>query len=112
MAAAARVVYRNDDTPLSRKLPAAVNLLSHGVSLLDMLAFGSVAVFSALTSPKRKRGEHKPEAQARGHTSPKREREDKVSTTPDLTPAVAPASQDWEARLAELAYESVKQSHI
>src|SRR5947209_2752515 len=30
----------------------------------------------------------------------------------DLTPAVAPAAQAWDARLAKLSYESVKASHI
>src|SRR5262249_57432959 len=40
LAAAARTVYANDDTPLTLKLPRAVDHLTRQVSLFDLLPLG------------------------------------------------------------------------
>jgi alkylation response protein AidB-like acyl-CoA dehydrogenase/electron transfer flavoprotein alpha/beta subunit/ferredoxin-like protein FixX len=107
VAAAARIVYCNDKVPLSRKLPAATRLLTRHVSLLDfarLLGHGlRLGADWALGRLSRKR----PEAgDAAAHYFAR------ARQTADLTPAVASASPAWDARLAQLSYDTVKDSHI
>jgi alkylation response protein AidB-like acyl-CoA dehydrogenase/flavin-dependent dehydrogenase/ferredoxin-like protein FixX len=107
VAAAARIVYRNDAVPLSRKLPAATRLLTRHVSLLD---------FARLLGQGIRLGTE----WALGRTSHKRPQTSAVAAdyfsrarkTADLTPAIANASPAWDARLAQLNYDTVKDSHI
>ena len=105
IAAAAGTVYRNDTVPLAKKLPAATRLLTRHVNLMDFARALGLALTAAL-----RRGlgrEQRPIAaeeitdyfQAAGAAT-------------DLTPATANATQAWEARLAQLSYETVKASHI
>src|SRR5262249_5536612 len=50
LAAAARLVYVNDDTPLEKKLPAAINLLVRQINLVDLLAVGSIGLATLVWS--------------------------------------------------------------
>lgn len=117
LAAAARKMYANDLAPLEDKLPAITRLLAKQINLLDLLAAGFIglaalvsAVFVAgwdrLLGLFGKRG---PNRFLRGlyrrYTLATRQ-------ATDLTPVVTPAAQNWEARLARLAYHTEKTSHI
>src|SRR5262249_15129353 len=48
LAAAARRVYANDDTPLSAKLPGAVQLMLRQINVLDLVAGGGFALATGL----------------------------------------------------------------
>jgi len=116
LAAAARKVYANDDTPLRDKLPEVMQLLNRQANILDLMALGGFAVATgvcaALVSlwdrirefyagrrvPKPLRGFYRPYARA-------------AQEATDLTRTAA-AAQNWEARLGQLAYQTVKASHI
>ncbi len=119
LAAAARHVYTNDDTPLAAKLPRGVRLLARQVNMLDLMAAGTFALATGITAAsvlmmdrvreffrgrgrrlvKPLRGFYRPYARA-------------VRQATDLTPVLAAAAQHWEARLGRLAYHTVKASHI
>jgi electron transfer flavoprotein-quinone oxidoreductase len=108
IAGAARVVYCNDTTPLSQKLPAATRLLTGHVSLADFgqaLGFGLWAGVQRIVQKLRRKGEPQLADEARGYFQ-------SAGTTTDMTPLAANATQAWEARLAQLSYETVKSSHI
>ena len=103
IAAAARIVYCNDAVPLACKLAAATRVVVRYVSLADfarLLGLGLVAGTQALLSRKRKQGEV-----ATAYFERSRQ-------TTDLTPATTAAVQAWDARLAQLTYDTVKPSHI
>jgi electron transfer flavoprotein-quinone oxidoreductase len=117
LASAARRVYSNDTVPLATKLPSALKLLAKQVNLLDFLGAACLAAaggaFSALLVAwdrlrkvfrrglpvKLSPGLYPPYAEAARQTT-------------DLTAALASATQHWETRLAQLAYQTVKESHI
>jgi alkylation response protein AidB-like acyl-CoA dehydrogenase/flavin-dependent dehydrogenase/electron transfer flavoprotein alpha subunit/ferredoxin-like protein FixX len=115
LASAARKVYSNDDTPLSTKLPDTSQLLLRQINMLDVLATAAFLLAAVLTGAlsagwdrflglfRRRRslprGLYPRYALAAGRAG-------------DLTPLLAPAGQQWEARLAQLAYQTVKASHI
>ncbi len=107
LAAAARVVYANDDTPLSQKLPRAVELLTRQVSLIDLfqlMGFGLPGAFMAALERWRGRGA--------ATDGPHADYALAAAKASDLTPALGPAAQHWEARLAQLGYDTARQSHI
>src|SRR5262249_32156740 len=117
LASAARRVYRNDDTPLSLKLPGSVDLLVKQINMLDLLGGGTLALAAAvcgsiLAGWGRRRQllpRRRPIKKAVG-IYPRYEQAARQAG--DLTGALAAARQNWDARLGQLAYESVKASHI
>ncbi len=117
LAAAARRVYSNDDTPLAEKLPKTVNLLLNQINILDLLATAGFALAAAvgggwLAAVGRflDRYRSRPADQAPKGIYPRYAAA--ATRAGDLTPAVASAAQQWDARLAKLSYDTVKASHI
>jgi electron transfer flavoprotein-quinone oxidoreductase len=121
LASAARLIYQNDETPLADKLPRAVHLLIKQVNFFDLLtgvflaAAASVSgtVLSGWDRLRRRLGWRKGQAEDNGE--PKGLYADyarSAGRAADLTPALQPAAQVWDARLARLQYDSVKASHI
>jgi alkylation response protein AidB-like acyl-CoA dehydrogenase/flavin-dependent dehydrogenase/ferredoxin-like protein FixX len=102
VAAAASVVYRNDATPLAKKLPTATRLLTGHVSLMDLIRALGLGLVAALQWLRPARN-GKPETEEYFRTA---------QAATDLTSATANATAAWEARLAQLSYETVKESHI
>lgn len=117
LAAASRLVYRNDTTPLSVKLPGAVQLLLQQINLVDLLGGIVLGVGAVVTGGAqmgwdrflgllRRRGPSElPKGLYPRYAFAAR-------TTTDLTDTVPAAQQHWEGRLATLTYETVKASHI
>jgi alkylation response protein AidB-like acyl-CoA dehydrogenase/flavin-dependent dehydrogenase/electron transfer flavoprotein alpha subunit/ferredoxin-like protein FixX len=115
--AAARRVYSNDAAPLQDKLPSTARLLMRQVNTLDLLMAGmvvmAIGVFGALLTGWDRfwdwifpaRADRPPRGLYRRYAHSAR-------TAGDLTPLAAPAAQQWEARLAELSYQTVATSHI
>ncbi|HEV3204436.1 MAG TPA: hypothetical protein VGY77_08640, partial [Gemmataceae bacterium] len=117
LAAAARKIYANDDTPLVDKLPGVMRLLNRQANILDLMALGSFALATGVCAgmvglwdrirematgrrvQKPLRGFYRPYARA-------------AQQAADLTPTLASAAQNWESRLGQLAYQTVKTSHI
>jgi alkylation response protein AidB-like acyl-CoA dehydrogenase/flavin-dependent dehydrogenase/electron transfer flavoprotein alpha subunit/ferredoxin-like protein FixX len=130
LAAAARRVYSNDDTPLADKLPTVLRLLTRQVNMLDLLmaiwlALATVAWAGVVAGWERllaflgviTRG-LTPRVLLRGLTRSRRRAGSlyrwytrTVSQVADMTRVAAPAAA-WEARLGQLAYQTVKASHI
>jgi electron transfer flavoprotein-quinone oxidoreductase len=107
IAAAASIVYRNDTQPLAKKLPAVTKLLASQVSLLDFVRAAGLGLLAAAEWGLGKlRG-----TQAIGD-DPTADYFKVARRTSDLTPAAASDTQAWDARLAQLAYDTVKTSHI
>jgi alkylation response protein AidB-like acyl-CoA dehydrogenase/flavin-dependent dehydrogenase/electron transfer flavoprotein alpha/beta subunit/ferredoxin-like protein FixX len=114
---AARRVYSNDDRPLFDKLPSTFQLLMRQVNMLDLFAAGILAFATAFTGLlltgwdrlwnllDRKRAFRPPRGLYRqyAHAS---------NRAGDLTTVAAPAAAQWEARLARLAYDTARTSHI
>jgi electron transfer flavoprotein-quinone oxidoreductase len=117
LASAARRVYHNDCVPLSAKLPEASRLLLRQINVLDLLAAGGIAfagtlhgsVLTAWDSLKRTLRRGRPVRTPRG-IYPRYALA--VQKATDLTPAVGPAAQTWDARLGQLAYHTERSSHI
>ncbi len=117
LASAARRIYRNDETPLAMKLPGTVQLLFKQVNMLDLLAAGALGIAAGVTGSflagwgrvRQLFPQRRPTRSAKG-VYPRYELA--ARQTLDLTPALAPAQQTWEGRLGQLAYQSVKASHI
>lgn len=114
LAASAQRVYVNNETPLYEKLPAAFGLMVRQMNALDLLAAGGIALAAGITGTLLVGWEKLLGLFGKRSTSgglyPTYARA--ARRTADLTPAVAPAAAQWEARLAQLAYQSVKSSHI
>jgi electron transfer flavoprotein-quinone oxidoreductase len=116
LAAAARRVYANDEEPLAIKLKSSTALLVRQVNMLDVLAAGALGLFAGLFAAflagwsycwslvTRRSGPILSKLIQRY--------EQRVRQTTDLTGTVAAAGQHWESRLGQLAYQSVKESHI
>ncbi len=119
LAAAARRVYTNDGEPLGDKLPAAVRLLVKQVNLVDLLRAGGLGLAAAVSTAvvlgwgrvRRLLGGRRDEGGAVDQ-GPYADYVRAAGRAADMTPATVGALQEWEARLATLAYESVKESHI
>jgi alkylation response protein AidB-like acyl-CoA dehydrogenase/flavin-dependent dehydrogenase/ferredoxin-like protein FixX len=117
LASAARLIYQNDERPLEEKLAGAVRLLIRQVNLFDAFALMSLGLVAALSSGalvvwqkflgliRRRRPGAAPKGLYPRYASAARQ-------ATDLTPWVTPAAQHWESRLAHLAYQTVKSSHI
>src|SRR5262249_24455662 len=114
---AARKVYTNDRTPLLDKLPGASRLLVRQVNMLDLLAavcLGEAAGFTALwlTGWDRLRDLMRWRRLGRPPPPPYPRYALAARRATDLTPVVAAAAPNWEARLGQLSYQTVKASHI
>lgn len=117
LASAARRVYANDQEPLAYKLNAAIRLLVRQVNMLDLfgaMLIGAAALFTGVWSVCWDRllrlfRLRAPGRQQRGLYPRYTEAARKAT---DLTPRLAAAAQHWEDRLGQLAYQSVKTSHI
>ncbi len=117
LASAARSVYRNDDVPLSAKLPRASRLLLQQINMLDVVVAAAVALAAGIGGCfltlwdrfvhlfHRPRQGKPPRGLYRRYASA-------VRQATDLTPALIPAAQHADARLAQLAYDNIKASHI
>jgi alkylation response protein AidB-like acyl-CoA dehydrogenase/flavin-dependent dehydrogenase/electron transfer flavoprotein alpha subunit/electron transfer flavoprotein alpha/beta subunit/ferredoxin-like protein FixX len=116
LGAAARKVYANDQTPLFDKLPAAFGLMTRQVNMLDLVTAGAVGLgagitgtiligFSKFVGLFRRRPSLAPRGLYPRYALAARQ-------AADLTPVVATAATNWEARLAQLAYHTTKTSHI
>jgi electron transfer flavoprotein-quinone oxidoreductase len=117
LASAAKTVYANDATPLSVKLSSAVQLLFKQVNILDVLTTALLSLAAALTSAVLTTWDRLGRFFRRGKPGPGPRgiyagyaRSLRKAT--DLTPVVTPAAQHWEERLGQLAYDTVKPSHI
>jgi electron transfer flavoprotein-quinone oxidoreductase len=117
LASAARRIYTNDDTPLPTKLPYASQLFLRQINMLDLLGGAVIAFAAGLTSGfmagwDRFLGLIRLSRPGRlpGGLYPRYAAAARQAT--DLTPLVAPAAQNWEARLARLSYHTAKRSHI
>jgi electron transfer flavoprotein-quinone oxidoreductase len=117
LASAARRVYANDGTPLATKLPWASRLLLRQVNVLDLFVLVMLLIAAGmsgllLTAWGRLLNlfhRHRAE-EPRGRLYPRY-----VSATREaleLARADTPARQDWDDRLAQLAYHTAKGSHI
>ncbi len=120
LASAAKIVYSNNDVPLSRKLPQALQLLKRQINLWDVLQAGVLAVLGGLSTGFmiawdrfRKGGgddsvvEDDPQKDELAFRYSAR-----VKSAGDLTQHLAGSTQKWEARLAHLEYNTIKESHI
>jgi electron transfer flavoprotein-quinone oxidoreductase len=116
LASAAGRVYRNDDVPLSAKLPDASQLMLRQLNILDLLAsiglgvatFISGCVLAAWSAViQRLAGKRRAESSG---IYPRYARATRRAT--DLTRVVPAAALHWDERLGRLAYETVKASHI
>jgi electron transfer flavoprotein-quinone oxidoreductase len=117
LASAARTVYANDAAPLAGKLQSAVQLLVKQVNVLDLIGAVCVSMAAGVSSAllntldrlrglfRRRRGPRPLKGIYQGY-------ERAVRQATDLTPALAGAAQHWEERLGQLAYETVRPSHI
>jgi alkylation response protein AidB-like acyl-CoA dehydrogenase/flavin-dependent dehydrogenase/electron transfer flavoprotein alpha subunit/electron transfer flavoprotein alpha/beta subunit/ferredoxin-like protein FixX len=115
LAAAARSVYTNNTTPLAAKLPGMVKLLLHQVNVLDVVAVGAIALATGISASLMKlsdRLRRRRRLFSTGLSSLYRAYAEDARRATDLTTAVAPAAQNWEARLGRLPYQTVKASHI
>src|SRR5262249_8975212 len=118
LASAARVVYRNDRTPLGEKLPAAVGLLVRQINVLDLLNAALLSLAAGVSGAllvgwDRLRGLFGRRPRQPGSEKGLYGRYAAAARrATDMTPVVAPAAQGWEARLAPLAYGTARASHI
>lgn len=117
LGAAAQRVYSNDHVSLEDKLPEAIRLLVRQINLFDVIIAGTIGMAACFTgaliiawtrflrlfgwrrSGKPPRGIYHRYALA-------------ASQVADMTPLLTAAAQRWEGRLARLAYNSAKKSHI
>lgn len=117
LAAAARQVYANDDTPLAVKLPRTTNLLLKQLNILDLLATAGFALAAAVAGGWLAvagrfldRFRHRlPDQLPRG-IYPRYAAA--AARAGELTAAAVPAAQAWDARLAQLSYDTERASHI
>jgi electron transfer flavoprotein-quinone oxidoreductase len=117
LASAAQRVYTNDDQPLPDKLTESVRLMIRQVNILDLAGASLVALaagasggwLSVWDRVRRMLGRGRSRKAPRG-LYPRYALAARQAT--DLTPLVAPAAQNWEGRLGQLEYQSVKASHI
>jgi alkylation response protein AidB-like acyl-CoA dehydrogenase/flavin-dependent dehydrogenase/electron transfer flavoprotein alpha subunit/electron transfer flavoprotein alpha/beta subunit/ferredoxin-like protein FixX len=116
LASAAGRVYRNDDVPLSAKLPEASQVMVRQLNILDLAAAMGlglaafitgtlVAGWSGFVGWLRGGRRHQPRGLYPRYAVTAR-------AVGDMTPLVNGAAQRWDERLGSLAYETVKASHI
>jgi electron transfer flavoprotein-quinone oxidoreductase len=117
LAAAAGRVYANDAVPLRDKLPSTFRILVRQVNMLDLMAAGGIAFATALTAVFMAGLDRFIAIFRRGRLSPAprglyRRYAQSVERIGDMSALAATAAQNWDARLGQLAYQTVKESHI
>lgn len=117
LASVARHMYANEPAPLASRLPDATRLLLRQVNVLDLFAAGVLGVAAGLTGMAlvcwdRFRGLFPGRSHDRRARGLYQHYASSVRQTTDLTPAAAAAGPRWEERLATLAYQPVKASHV
>src|SRR5262249_35886263 len=117
LAAAARKVYTNDDTPLLDKLPGVTRLLTRQINVLDLLGVIGLGLATGVSAVGLSVWDRLRElVSGRRVTKPLRglyrRYVAEARKAGDLTPAVPSAAQNWETRLSRLPYQTVKASHI
>jgi electron transfer flavoprotein-quinone oxidoreductase len=117
LAAAAQRVYTNDEQPLLDKLPGASRLLTRQINMVDVLTAGAIGLAAGISGVLLAGWPRllefffgsRPGKPPRGVL---KRYEFIARQTGDLTSTLGPAAQKWEERLAGLAYDSIKASHI
>lgn len=109
LAAAAREIYLNDDTPLPKKVHAALRGLARQLHLGSLLLAGMATAKEGLRLLNLLRGKEVPAPQLDEET---RQLIGAATPVPDLTPLVPQAAQKWEDRLGQLGYLTDPRSHI
>ncbi|MBY0526414.1 MAG: FAD-binding protein [Gemmataceae bacterium] len=117
LASAARRVYINDSEPLAYKMHGAISLMLRQLNMLDLMGAGMLSIAAGVSTAfllgwDRLRGlfrKRRSDPTALGGYPRYTEAARKAT---DLTPIVATAAQQWEGRLGQLAYQTVKASHI
>src|SRR5262249_51306628 len=104
LAAAARRVYTNNDTPLIDKLPAVSRLLTRQINALDMLGLGGLGLATGVMAAGMKVWDRLREWLAGRRVGPAlrgfyRRYVSEAERACDLTATLGPAAQTWEARL-------------
>ena len=121
LASTAKLVYSNNDTPLSKKLPRAVDLLLRQVNLLDVFAAGFIGLASGLTSTvllawdrffTRRKEAPPPPISERPVSDLLPEYSSAARKALDLTQHLSESARNWDAKLAGLEYQTSDTSHI
>lgn len=114
LAAAARRVYSNEPVALADKLPETTGLLARQVNILDIVTAGAAGLAAVVSGGLTALGRRAFFRRGPALPRPGSAAEYALAAEPatDLTPVTGPAAQQWEARLARLAYDTVKTSHI
>jgi electron transfer flavoprotein-quinone oxidoreductase len=117
LASGARRVYMNNKEPLATKLPETSHLLMRQLNLLDLISFVFFAFAAAFTGGMMLTWQRLVRA-IRGQQMARRPKgvyplySSSARRICDLTSSSGVAEKEWDARLARLAYHSVKSSHI
>ncbi len=119
LAAAARHVYVNDQTPLGTKLQNAFNLLLRQTNIFDVFVATTAGLLGVVTGLlvmgwERMRSLFGGRGHALAVPPPKgfyAEFVHAADRAGDLSPLVPVAAQKWEDRLGRLGYETIKRSH-
>jgi electron transfer flavoprotein-quinone oxidoreductase len=117
LASAAQRVYSNNQDPLATKLPEASQLLARQINILDFIGFMFFALAAAITGGWMLAWQWLV-GKVRGTIVPRAPKGiyplyfSAARQTGNLSSSAAGASKDWDAKLARLAYHTVKASHI
>jgi alkylation response protein AidB-like acyl-CoA dehydrogenase/flavin-dependent dehydrogenase/electron transfer flavoprotein alpha subunit/ferredoxin-like protein FixX len=113
-AAAARRVYANDDTPLADKLPGATALLVRQINILDLMVTAGLALAAGVTSVGLAAWDRLGRLFRRSGTPrglyPRYAAA--AARAGELATVAPEAGANWDDRLAALAYETARTSHI
>jgi alkylation response protein AidB-like acyl-CoA dehydrogenase/flavin-dependent dehydrogenase/electron transfer flavoprotein alpha subunit/ferredoxin-like protein FixX len=133
LAAAARAIYRNDTTPFAERLSAALDLLVRQINVIDVLAASGIALTAAVANfaaagwrtlrrrlgsalgrvfPARRDRSVGNAVRGAPPSGPAQQYVEAALQARDLTPVAARAARSWDDRLARLAYQGGKRSHI
>jgi electron transfer flavoprotein-quinone oxidoreductase len=116
LASAARRVYANDGVSLATKLPGVSDLLLRQINMLDFVGAAGLGLAAGITGSFMAGWDRLLRFLRGGTGRPPRGLYPRYALTArqayDLSPAVGPAAQHWEDRLAHLAYQPERASHI
>src|SRR5262249_46703696 len=101
-------IYRNDGEPLTDKLPAVFRLLFRQMNMLDVLALAAMGFLTGLSALLLSFWDGLTGAWHRG----RRHGQTTVAPLVEMASTAPNATAAWEARLAELGYETSRRSHI